>query len=160
MLKENYKLTLDSVTLWEYRKALSGEGSVLRIDKDKGKEADDLEAIDSVYDDYLKRFGLGDRYEHFTDIQMQLIDAYSDYIENDNRFALNLIRRLEGELTEILNRNTGGTLDDAIIVLTKWIGTYVNEREWMAKDFFTALERLENEQKEIKAKQHGKDKED
>ena len=91
---------------------------------------------------------------------MELIDAYADYIENDNRFALNLIRRLEGELAEILNRNTGGTLDDAIIILTKWIGSYVNEREWMAKDFFTALERLEQEQKEIKAKQHGKDKVD
>jgi len=148
-------MALDEVTLWEYRKALSGDLTKLRRNEDKGTEEEDERAFEAVYDDYLKRFGLGDKYERYAELQMELIDAYTDYIENDNEFARNLINRLEREMEQLTTDSRGGDMDDAIIIVSKWLGTYINEREWIAKDFFKALDNCIKENEQIRQK-HGK----
>lgn len=152
MLQENYKCELDEVTLWEYRKALSGDLKHLRRDINVGTDEDDQKAFESVYDDYLKRFGLGDKYERFAEIQMELVEVYCEYIETDNEFLRNTINRLEVELERLMDNGKGGDLDDAIVIVSKWMGTMINERQIIAKDFFKALDTCIKEQEQLRAK--------
>jgi hypothetical protein len=157
MLEELYKVELNEVTLWEYRQALSGKGYILRREKDKGTAQQDEEATERLYDEYLKRFGLGDDYQDCLDIQLELIDLYGQFIESDNAFLRNKIRHLETQLAELMDKESKGDLDDALVIVSKWMKTVLNEREITAMFFFKALDNFMNEQNRIKQSNNGEE---
>lgn len=139
--ESKYYLSIDDIPLWNYRKAMSGKVAYCRRDwSNEEVNEEDHQAWNSVYDDYLKTFGLGDKYEQYVYLQMELIELKCDLVIEENLFLLNKINQLEAEMDALLSRDSGTDMDDCIVFVSKWMGTIVNEKQVTAKMFFKMLD--------------------
>lgn len=155
MLKSRYYTEIDEVSLRNYRKAMDGKLEYLRKDQSVGTKKEDLKAWQLVYDDYLNEFGLGDRYEYYLELQMELVELNCEFVETGERFLLNRVEQIKAELKSFETVEDSDSLDDAITYVSKWIGSVINEREISAKSFFKMMSSMIKEQrKNIK---HGKE---
>jgi len=156
-LENNYWTEIDMIPLVNYRKALTGKPAYCRKVWNEGSEQLDLQAWQMVYDDYLRVFGLGDRYESYVDIQIELIETQLEYAETGERVLLNTIERLEAELERM---TAGEKMDmDDLIVYVMRSGYSIDERTITAKMFFKMLDNCvkENKAKNGKANKERRD---
>ena len=156
---QGYYREIDEIPLRNYRRALSGELQYTRKDLDHGNEEDDRKAWTLVYDDYLREFGLGDRFEQLLELQMELIEVNIELAETGDRFLVNRANQLTADINRIMERTDGGDLDDAIAYVSKWVGSFIDERTITAKQFFKLLDTVvkDNIKQNGKANQEGRD---
>lgn len=141
--EQNYYLSIDDIPLWNYRKGIEGKVNYCRREwSDKPINEDDCRAWEMVYDDYLRTFGLGDKYEEYTYLQMELIELNCELILENSLFLINKIKRLEQEMQNLLSNDKGVDMDDCIVFVSKWMGTIINEKQVTAKMFFKMLDNL------------------
>lgn len=152
MLKSNYYTEIDEISLRNYRKAMTGKLEYLRKDETKGTKKEDVKAWQLVYDDYLNEFGLGYKYENYIELQLELIELNCQFVDTNERFLLNRIELIKAEMREFETIEDSDNLDDAIVYVSKWLGSVINEREISAKSFFKMLNSMIKEQKK-----HAKD---
>lgn len=139
-LEQNYYVEIDEISLFNYRKAMSGKHGYCRRNWNKGTKENDALAWAMVYDDYLRLFGLGEKYEYYIELQLQLIDLNCEYVITNNRFLLNEINRLTAEIESMLNSETKADLLDAVAYLNMRLRTSINEKEITAATFFKMLD--------------------
>jgi hypothetical protein len=143
-----YYSNIDEMPLWNWRKCVEGLLEYCRLNQKKGKGNTDLENWTRLYDQYLARFGLAKDHELVIEKKLQLADLQLEYCENGIDFSLNKIRRLEREIEDILNRTkTGATIEECLMVLSKWMGFRLDQKVTTIMEFQTYLESYEKEAK-------------
>jgi hypothetical protein len=108
---------------------------------DAGTPEKDIEAWQSIYDDYIRTFGL-------TDVQKKLFDAMKkrailelDYVITGDRFKLTEIEIAIARIDSMLsNKGSGITIEQALIHVSKWLGQWINPRNITVKEYFNLLE--------------------
>ena len=108
---------------------------------DAGTAENDIEAWQSIYDDYIRTFGL-------TDVQKKLFDAMKkrailelDYVITGDRFKLTEIEIAIARIDSMLsNKGSGITIEQALIHVSKWLGQWINPRNITVKEYFNILE--------------------
>jgi len=145
MLKQLYFYSIDSIPLFNYKNAIKGELEYCRKDYAKGSPESDAEAWALVYDDYLKTFGLGDKYERFAALQIELTKLNLEYAEKGTRFLLNKINVLGVELDAMLGGSVAD-IDDLIVYVIR-TGYPVDEKAINTKVFFKLVELCTTENK-------------
>lgn len=153
-LRKKYFLEIDEIPLRNYRKALEDHSyEYLRRDVDEGNEVDDNTAWLAVSDDYIKVFGLGEKYEEYLDLQIQLIELNCDFVINSDRFLLNQIEMVQHDMSKIMSGDGSGKLDDAITFVMRVMKTVIDENKITAKAFFKLLDSCVKEQKQRNGKE-------
>lgn len=155
---KNYYQDIDEMPLYNWRKCRAGKLKYTRKDLEVGKKKYDKKYWEKVHDTYLDQFGLGSGFIRYLELAIELAEANCDFVITDDRFTLNRIRELEREIEDLIKRGEeGGGMDVAVVYVSKWMNTMVNEREVTVKMFYTMLQEYEKEAKE-RAKQANKNK--
>lgn len=111
------------------------------IDLNYPESESDLKAWESLYDQYLSRYGLGKMYKRLLSIMKEKADLEIKFVLTRERFKLTQIELKEAELKQIIDtNNTGLTVDQALIHLSKWIGYRLDPREITVIEYFTILD--------------------
>ncbi len=110
------------------------------IDLNYPESESDLKAWENLYNQYLSRYGLGKMYKRLLSIMKEKADLEIKYVLTRERFKLTQIELKEAELKQIIDtNNTGLTVDQALIHLSKWIGYRLDPREITVIEYFTIL---------------------
>jgi len=155
-LEEHYFLDFSEIPLFNYEKCLNGEYHFARKDKTKGNDQADYHVWKLIYDQYLKKFGIGREYSMFLDKVEELTLLNCEYVETENRFLLNGIRRLEREIEDFTKKEKGNFTEQVVIV-SKWLGSRINTRETTADEFYTMVEMIKKEQSKKPLKNGGEE---
>ncbi len=157
-LESRYYLEVDEIPLRNYRKAMTEQKfAYCRRNWQDGTEAEDLQAWQKVYDNYLECFGVGEKQEEYYDLQLQCIDLCLEYAESGDRFILNEYNQLISEMNKLMNVEDKGDLDDAITFVIRYTGTMIDEKQISAKTFFKLFNSCVEEQKVRNGKGHNKE---
>lgn len=151
MSKENYYTDIDEIPLYAYRKAIAGDFTYLRLDRQQGTEEEDTEAWVLLYDSYIAAFGMGDKQEQFSELQLQLIEVNLLFAETGDRFLINEINALAEELNRLLDATDKGSLADAVAYVMNYKRMVIDERNISAGSFLRLLDLVTKE-----IKQNGK----
>ena len=122
MPKYNWDKCLDGITRY--------------INKDEKPRPEDDERFDVLQDEYFKRFGLGERMEEYLRIKILLVKLRSEYINTGDGMLLNQISIEELNLKNAdPNKFEGMTTDQALVHLSKWLGTWIDKRKITVAQF-------------------------
>lgn len=136
MSERGYFNSIDDILLYNWRKCVAGELKYVRTALNAGNEKKDAEAWEKVYDSYLAEFGLGKEYEQYLTLKKELILKNCEFAISGDRFVLNRIEILEHEIDLLMQKKGETDLDTAIIYVSKWFGSMINDKEITAKMFF------------------------
>lgn len=145
MQKKSYK-SFDDISLSDWNKCTSGLIQYVRInanDEDKFDE-NDIKVWDSIYDDYLKMFGLQPIYEQYLRKSIELANVQADYIITSDKYLKNVIRILETDIEKLKGKFSKGTnIENVLVYLGKWYGQILDSRKITAKFYFSLLKEYE-----------------
>lgn len=129
--QDDYNTAIGETSVFNWNICLNGDYRYTRKNLKKGNELNDSIAWISVYDDYIKRIGLGKNYEYILEMQRDLAILQCDFIIDNDRFLLNSINTLKDLIDEtIINSKKGGEdMTTTLIKLGKWAGFKLNEKE-------------------------------
>lgn len=93
-----------------------------------------------LLDEHISRFGLQDSYKDYMKLKTDLAVAQMNYVANETRITLNIIRKLEKKIQNILTNN-GENLDvyDVIIYLSKFLGYKIDKFTLKVSEYFKMI---------------------
>jgi len=123
-------------------------------------------AWQSIYDEYLKDFGLNDKMERVLELERQIGLLLCDLWIEDNKFLRNKIRILqkkldrEKSLTED-DGESGSTYERQTVMIEKWLQSSIDTKEISARKYFTYIALIGEEAEKYKMRkaqrENGKD---
>lgn len=143
--KKSYK-SFDDISLYSWNKCTNGMLQYVRFgatDEDTHDE-NDVKAWDSIYDAYLKMFGLQPIYEQYLRKSIELANVQADYVITSDKYLKNVIRILETDIEKLKGKfNKGTNIEDVLIYLGKWYGQILDSQKITAKFYFSLLKQYE-----------------
>lgn len=143
-----YYSSIDEMPIYNWFKCNKGE---LKYVVKEGKEVDEIkchEAFKAIYDEYLKTFGVGDRYEEYLKVQLRITEYNCDFVITGNRKILNKIDQLEERLRNMeMNNGESATPEKVIMYLSKWLGFHIPQKETTVSEYFTWIEEYRKQSK-------------
>lgn len=105
-------------------------------------------AFIKIYDEYLKKIGVGAKYLEYLKIQNRITEENCNYVITRNRKILNKIDQLEAKLLGMEAMN-GAPMspEKTIMYLSKWLGFKINQKETTVTEYFTCIEEYRNQSK-------------
>lgn len=153
-----YYETIRDMNLYCWRKAMKGDFTFFRTNRDEGDSDADSKAFSFLYNEFLQTFGFGRDLQEIVDLKISLAQAQIEYIQTGNFFLQNKIRMFESQLKERLNTKedeNSQTIDDCLFHLSKYMGFKVSEKEIGVVEFYTYLENFKRESKQLTNKDNG-----
>jgi len=144
MLNKRYFSSIEDIPLKNFWNAQDGFYEHCRIDLNVGSEEEDLEAWIKINDSYLSEFGIGPEFEKIIELKKEIAILQCEYIENDDNYLRNQIKRLKIELDDILKRPVTIDRDGVLIHIEKWRGIEIDENRMTAKKFYKIVREYEN----------------
>ena len=144
---DNHHRMIDHFPVFNWRLCLSGDIKYSRKDLKVGDEIADALSWESIYDDYIKKIGLGKNYEYILELQRDLAILQCDYIISNDRFLLNNINTLKDDIDLALkNSQKGGDdMTTTLIKLSKWAGYRLDEREISVLELHKMIDLIKKE---------------
>jgi len=93
-----------------------------------------------LYDQYLQRFGLGDKFERYLNALKQKAILQCEYITTNDRFVLNKIEIEDARIKGMqIHFGDGGSIDTSLIYLGKWLGYPLKIKETTVVEYYEIL---------------------
>ena len=159
-----YYQSIDEMTLKAWQMCLNGHFEYVRRDKKEIKprkwlkwisfvvpkkwiyarairETDAcLKTWEKIYDEYLKKHGLEERYLEFLKLEQSLVKARLDYVINRDRKILNRVDMIEAKIKMMHEFQSEPTeLAVTLVHLSKFYGIKLSIFETTVEEFFTYL---------------------
>lgn len=148
---KTYYDNIDEISIFNWRRCLEEQlFEFCRIDPSEKDEKNDERAWDVIYDTFLKEFGLGKDYKRILELQLEISELQCDFVIEDNNFMRNLIRRLERELQELMEKPVENDMDATITILKKWLGFPIDQKKVTIREFYKDLRMYEKECEQLK----------
>lgn len=153
-MQEKSWVSIDEMPLYNWIKCTE-ENDYRYVLKDinKGRGVDLHDAWYKVYDDYIKRFGLGDLYLRLLNVMKEKALLELEFVETREKFKLTEINIREAKLKSMMaNRGEGISINTALVYMSKWLGYHLNTREVTVLEFFEIREQYGKENKKTRHK--------
>ena len=114
----------------------------------EGNEESDIEAWQKIYDSYILEYGLSDMYKKLLNAMKKKALLEVDFIITRERFKLTEIEMQIANLDAMLmNKGSGVTIEQSLIHLSKWLGSWVNVKTITTREYFNLMEEYGKENK-------------
>ena len=138
---KNYYSELNEFPLFNWIRCNEGELKFTRIDPNEGNSETDHEAWQRLYDQYIKRYGLGKLYKRLLNVMKEKAIYELEFVNTRDRFKLTEIEIKEAELKSMIDNNGQGmTIEETLIYLGRWLGYRLNPKEINVIEYFTILD--------------------
>lgn len=126
--------------LYNWIKCNEGKIEFTRI-SDEGNPEMDVITWEIIYNDYLKEFGLTETYKRMLNAMRKKAILELDFVLTGDRFKLTEIEIEETRLNAMLqNAGNGMTIEESLIYISKWLGTWLNVKNITVREYFNLLE--------------------
>ena len=143
----DYYEDIDELPLSNWIKCTSNELSYVRKGKE-GNEESDIEAWQKIYDSYILEYGLSEMYKKLLNAMRKKALLEVDFIITRERFKLTEIEMQIANLDAMLmNKGSGVTIEQSLIHLSKWLGSWVNVKTITTREYFNLMEEYGKENK-------------
>jgi tricorn protease-like protein len=106
-------------------------------------------AWETIYDDYLRRYGLSKLYKRLLEVKRKKALLELDYVVTRDRFNLTLIEIEEGNIEQMINnRGAGMSINTALVYLSKWVGYRLDWKEITTLEYFNIMDLYGKENKQ------------
>jgi hypothetical protein len=142
-MSERYWKSISDMPLFNWRKCIGGELVYIRVETSLNaiENAKDEFYWTLLFDEYIKRYGLGKIYKKWIDLAAKKSILESDFVLTRNKFRLTEIEIQEAKIKSMLeNKGEGTSIEKSLIHLSKWMGYRLNEKEVTVKEFFDLME--------------------
>ena len=135
-----YYVDVDSVTMDTYKRVLKGELSALRIAQEVGDAESDKAAFNMLEESFYNEIGYGEKFHRLHELKNKKALLEAEYVIENKKFNINLIRIKAMEIEELEKTMTGGMdIDEAKAFLDKKLGYSINMKSETIKEFYTKL---------------------
>ena len=115
---------------------------------EEGNEENDIIAWQKIYDSYIKEYGLSDVYKKLLNAMKKKALLEVDFIITRDRFKLTEIEMQISNLDAMLmNKGSGITIEQSLIHLSKWMGSWINVKTITTREYFNLMEEYGKENK-------------
>ena len=119
---------------------MSGDIKAVRK-AENGTDEDDIHVWELIYDEYIAEFGLGPVQNKVFKAMKKKAMLELDYVITGDRFKLTEIEIEIANMNAILaNAGNGMSINQALIYISKWVGTWINAKTITAREYFTLLD--------------------
>ena len=126
--------------LFNWIKCNEGKIEFTRI-SDEGNPEMDVITWEMIYNDYLKEFGLSETYKRMLNAMKKKALLELDYVLTGDRFKLTEVEIEQTRLNSMLqNAGNGMTIEESLIYISKWLGTWLNAKNITVREYFNLLE--------------------
>ncbi len=150
MSKKHYT-ELFEMPLLNWEKCMEGDLKFIRIKRsDKAVDSDDVEAFYSLYNKYIKKYGLSQDLKDYLEAQKHFIELAILYSESEkpDKSLINQITVAKARLDELNpNNHEGMTIGQVVIMLNKWMGQWINKSQISVEEFKSLIKEYERENK-------------
>lgn len=146
MLKTHY-LEIDFLPLEKWISANQGKKEALRLDASIGTDEDDKTAFNTVFDDFIKKVGLGEDYEEYIQLHVRRSQLNIEYLETRQRSLLNQINELTVKINNFNkdNKTTNeGSIYKTLNILSKMQGYAITPQNISTLQYFELLKQYNN----------------
>jgi hypothetical protein len=151
---KRYYKNINELPLLNWIECTAGKLEYCRKDLKKGDQDKDEKYWDMIYDNYIEQQGLGKMLKKMLNTMVLKAQAELEFIVSGDRFELTQAEMHEAKLKQMLdNKGSGMTIQQTLIHLSKWIGSWVNVNKITTKEYFDLLGEFE---KNIKRNDNGK----
>lgn len=148
MSVERYSELFD-MPLLNWEKCLAGEFMFIREKRSKEYNTEDIKAFYTLYDKYIKKYGLGKDYEQYLDYQKNYIYLCTVFMDTGNERILNDIAITKAKMEEIKPSNEKGmTIGQVVSILSKWQGHWISKKDISVEEYKDLLDEYERENKQ------------
>jgi len=126
--------------LFNWIKCNEGKIEFTRI-SDEGNPEMDVITWEMIYNDYLKEFGLSETYKRMLNAMRKKALLELDYVLTGDRFKLTEVEIEQTRLNSMLqNAGNGMTIEESLIYISKWLGTWLNAKNITVREYFNLME--------------------
>jgi len=136
----DYYSGIDDLPLDNWIKCNDGDLRFVRRDIKSGTDEMDLEHWLKIYDEYINEFGLNKMYLKLLKAMQKRALLECDFIITRNRFKLTEIEMEVSKIEQMLaNAGSGMTIEQTLIHLSKWMGTWINTKTITTREYFNLI---------------------
>lgn len=136
----DYYSGIDDLPLENWIKCNDGDLRFVRKKIDVGSDEMDFEYWSKIYDAYIDEFGLNKMYLKLLNAMKKRALMECDYVITGNRFKLTEIEMEVSRIEQILaNANSGMTIEQTLIHLSKWMNTWINTKTITTREYFNLI---------------------
>ena len=146
MLKTHY-LEIDFLPLEKWISEKKKKKEALRLDASIGTDEDDKTAFNTVFDDFIKKVGLGEDYEEYIQLHVRRSQLNIEYLETRQRSLLNQINELTVKINNFNkdNKTTNeGSIYKTLNILSKMQGYAITPQNISTLQYFELLKQYNN----------------
>jgi hypothetical protein len=143
-----YHDSIEEIPLYNWLKCTQGEIKYVRLNLAKGSDLNDVEAWQVLFDDYINKQGLNPTYLKILKAMKKKALLECDFVIENDRFTLTLLEVEIEKLTMLMNNNgVGMTIEQSLIHLSKWLGSWINTKNITASEYFDLVKEFERSNK-------------
>ena len=122
-----------------------------RINKSKGTDKEDVQAFKKITESFVDRYGFSENFMRIMDIKTEIALLQCEMVIEDDRFLINMIRRLQKEIEQLEEPETKKqSIFDLIPFVGKWNGSMVKYSDTTVAEFYDCLEAIKKSAKKTK----------
>jgi hypothetical protein len=147
-----YYTNIDEFSVFNWRKCTNGNFTYTRLDVNKGTLEEDVKAWDLIFTSYIAKFGLGEKHDQLIELKRDCALLQCDLIITGNRFLMNKINVLLSNIEDVVKESEKGGQDltTTLLLVGKWFGSKLPEKETTVLELFTLLDIIKKEVDEQK----------
>ena len=125
--------------LYNWIKCTAGDLKFVRTGE-IGTEENDKIVWDRIYDSYIQEFGLSPIYSKLLSAIKEKTLLELEYVITKERFKLTEIEISLAKLQSMMSNNGSGvTIEQALIHVSKWLGSWIDSKNITVRDYFNLM---------------------
>jgi len=135
----DYYNSIDDMKLYNWIKCTAGDLTYVRKAENGTKETDKI-VWEKIYDSYILEFGLSPVYLKLLNAIKEKTLLELEYVITKEKFKLTEIEISLAKLQAMMSNNGSGlSIDEALIHVSKWLGSWIDSRNITVRDYFNLM---------------------
>lgn len=143
-MQERHYQSIDEIPLFNWQKCLNGELKYVHLELKE--EADNQEAFNKLYDEFLQKRGVNKEYQKYLDILKKKALLQCEFLITKDNFKLTQIEIEDAKIVSLQKTSESGlSIEKTLIYLGKWLGYRLDWKVITVTEFYSIMEEYEKQ---------------